>query len=93
MNKFILELDKEQLRMTLNMTSNTVMELESKLENDVNPTATDVVENYQKSILFYKNLYNIFEKQYCEGLGIEPSYYLDDKSDEEFKELKLELQK
>jgi hypothetical protein len=78
MNKFILELDKEQLRMTLNMTSGTVQELESKLENDINPTATDVVENYQKSILFYKNLYNIFEKQYCEGLGIEPSYYYEE---------------
>jgi len=81
--KFNLELDKEQLRMTLIMVSNVVGQLESKLENDVNPTATNVVDEYEKSILFYKNIYNTFEKQYCEGLGIEPSYYYGNKSDEE----------
>jgi hypothetical protein len=91
--KYNLELDKEQLRMTLIMVSNVVGQLESQIENDVNPTATNVVDDYQKSISFYKNLYNTFEKQYCEGLGIEPSFYLDNKSDEELLGMLFEATK
>jgi hypothetical protein len=66
--KFNVELDKEQLRLTLVMVSNVVFELEEKLENDVNPDATDVVKEYQKSISFYKELYNTMDKVYWKGL-------------------------
>ena len=49
--KYSLELNKEQLRLTLIMVENVIGQLEERLENDVNPDATNVVEDYQKSSL------------------------------------------